>query len=82
MFQFTKNWFDNTEIRSKINFFINSNEKHHILEIGSYEGASSVYFSEHFLNHPESKMICVDPFLNIFIWKFFWSNIFQSHKIF
>jgi predicted O-methyltransferase YrrM len=33
-----------------------------IVELGIYEGASSVWWSDHFLDHPESKLICVDPF--------------------
>ena len=36
-----------------------------ILEIGCYEGLSSVFFADHFLQHPESKMTCVDPFLRL-----------------
>ena len=33
-----------------------------ILEIGSHEGASAVFFSNYFLDHPESILVCVDPF--------------------
>jgi predicted O-methyltransferase YrrM len=37
-------------------------EKLSILEIGSFEGASSVFIADTMLLHPESKLICVDPF--------------------
>lgn len=34
-----------------------------ILEIGSHEGASTVWFSDWMLDHSESKLTCVDPFI-------------------
>lgn len=33
-----------------------------ILEIGIYEGASTVWWSDNFLEHPESRLITIDPF--------------------
>lgn len=33
-----------------------------ILEIGVYEGASTCWWSDNFLNHPESRLYSVDPF--------------------
>jgi len=36
-----------------------------MLEIGSYEGLSSVFFADYFLDHPTSSLTCVDPFLTI-----------------
>ena len=33
-----------------------------LLEIGSYEGRSMVWFLQHVLTHPTSRMTCVDPF--------------------
>jgi hypothetical protein len=35
-----------------------------VLEIGSFEGCSSCFFSDILLNHKESTMICVDPFIS------------------
>lgn len=32
------------------------------LEIGSYEGRSTVWLLENILTHPDSKIICVDPY--------------------
>jgi predicted O-methyltransferase YrrM len=33
-----------------------------MLEIGSFEGRSAVWFLENVLTHPTSRLICVDPF--------------------
>ena len=33
------------------------------LELGSYEGRSAVWLLDNVLTHPESKIICVDPFI-------------------
>lgn len=35
-----------------------------MLEIGSYEGRWAIWFLENILTHPESKLVCVDPFSN------------------
>lgn len=35
-----------------------------ILEIGSYEGRSAVWFLSNVLAHPDSRIVCVDPFLD------------------
>lgn len=32
-----------------------------ILEIGSYEGRSSVWFLENLLTHPDARIVCIDP---------------------
>jgi hypothetical protein len=36
-----------------------------MLEIGCFEGLSSVFFADNFLSHPNSRLTCVDPFLSI-----------------
>lgn len=64
-YRFTKTWFLESELSKKLLHFVPTNVKHSILEIGCYEGLSSVYFSDTILNDEESTMICVDPFLNI-----------------
>ena len=35
-----------------------------MLEIGSYEGRSAVWFLENILTHPTCRLVCVDPFLD------------------
>lgn len=35
---------------------------HTALEIGSFEGRSAIWFIEHILIHPDSRLICVDTF--------------------
>ena len=37
-------------------------EKRQIVEIGVYEGASSVFWSDFYMSHPESRLISIDPF--------------------
>jgi predicted O-methyltransferase YrrM len=58
-------WFNVSEIKHRILDFINIESKNTILEIGCFEGLSSVFFADNLLNHPESKLVCVDPFLQI-----------------
>lgn len=36
--------------------------KRQIVEIGVYEGASSAFWSDFYMNHPESRLISIDPF--------------------
>lgn len=59
------NWFQRSELRRKVSRFINSNSVNHILEIGSFEGASTVYFADTFLSNDLSFLVSVDPFLGI-----------------
>lgn len=58
------NWFDSCELAYciKNNIFFDKNRINKILEIGSFEGSSSVYFSDNLLDDPDSFMTCVDPF--------------------
>ena len=37
-------------------------EKRRIVEIGIYEGASSCFWSDFYMSHPESRLISFDPF--------------------
>ena len=64
-YKFTKNWFLNSEIRRNILNYIDINKQNDILEIGCYEGQSSVYFADNLLNHDKSTLTCVDPFMKI-----------------
>jgi len=63
MYKYSQGWFLTSEIRSRLNEFITP-QTYRVLEIGCFEGLSSVFFAEHLLTG-ESSMICVDPFLNI-----------------
>jgi len=62
---YTQYWFSNCDINRRIKEFVDCNQKHIILEIGCYEGMSSMFFADNLLNHPDSRMVCVDPFLSI-----------------
>jgi hypothetical protein len=64
-YKYTQNWFLNSDIRKLLLKYIKQDVKHSILEIGCFEGLSSVFFADNLLNHPESSMICVDPFMSI-----------------
>ena len=60
--QFSNTWFDDSELRRNVHHFLNDSDVNHILEIGSFEGASACYFSNNFLNNPKSTLTCIDPF--------------------
>ena len=60
-YHFTNNWFECSELKRVMSQFVKL-VKVKILEIGSHEGASAVFFSDHFLDDPESTLVCVDPF--------------------
>jgi len=55
----------NSELSTLLGSFLNKKDENHILEIGSFEGMSSVYFADNFIDDPKSRLTCVDPFLNI-----------------
>lgn len=62
MYEFTQEWFESSEIKKFLIQIYGIRSEHHILEIGSYEGGSACFFSDVFLNHPNSSLFCVDPF--------------------
>lgn len=64
-YKYSQNWFLVSEIRSKLLDIIDSSKENNILEIGSYEGLSAVFFADNLLNHPNSSLTCIDPFLTI-----------------
>jgi len=64
-YKYTYGWFNDSEIKQRITSFVDTSSKNTILEIGSFEGLSSVFFADNLLNHPDSTLICVDPFLKI-----------------
>lgn len=65
VYKYTQDWFLRSEIKQLILNIIDSNNINHILEIGCFEGLSSVFFADNLLNHTESTLTCVDPFLTI-----------------
>jgi len=67
MYKYTKNnaWFLGSEIKRDILKYVSPTTKKSILEIGCYEGLSSVFFADNLLSHPESSLVCVDPFMTL-----------------
>ena len=57
-YKFTEHWFGNQDL----NIFLDKNgNKLDFLEIGSFEGKSTVWFLENILTHPDSTITCIDP---------------------
>lgn len=61
-YTFTETWFTNEQLSDLIN--LNPSKENHILEIGSFEGRSTIWFLDTFLSNPNSTITCVDPWLN------------------
>lgn len=59
---FSNTWFDDSELKSNIDKYLDPNKINTILEIGSFEGASACFFSNNYLNAEGSTLTCVDPF--------------------
>lgn len=64
-YKYSQNWFFYTEIKEKLFFFYDKFKENKILEIGCFEGLSSTFFADNFLDNPNSSLTCVDPFLTI-----------------
>ena len=64
-YRYTQTWFINSEINRYLLNVVEANKENNVLEIGCFEGLSSVFFAETLLNHPNSTLTCVDPFLTI-----------------
>jgi predicted O-methyltransferase YrrM len=62
-YKYTQRWFFDSEIIRVLYDYMNNVNKNTILEIGCFEGLSSVFFADNFLDNPESTLTCVDPFL-------------------
>jgi len=61
-YKYTQSWFLDSEIYRYLLKVCNGNLKYNILEIGCFEGLSSVFFSDNMLNHELSTLTCVDPY--------------------
>jgi hypothetical protein len=64
-YKYTQEWFLATELKQKMCNFCDTTKANRILEIGCFEGLSSTFFADNFLDHQDSSLTCVDPFLNI-----------------
>jgi predicted O-methyltransferase YrrM len=61
-YKFTANWFGSEEQVNDLKSILpDSNVEIHMLEIGSYEGRSTVWFLENLLINEQSTITCVDP---------------------
>lgn len=65
MYKHNYNWFVNSNINQKLGGYINNNDKINILEIGCFEGLSSVFFADNFIDNDSSTLTLVDPFSTI-----------------
>ena len=64
-YKYSQSWFINSEIHNNLFGFLDKSKQNKILEIGCFEGLSSVFVADHFLDNPKSSLTCVDPFLTI-----------------
>jgi predicted O-methyltransferase YrrM len=51
------------------------------LEIGSYEGRSAIWFLQNILNHPKSRLICIDRWRDADVHRRFLKNISASNVV-
>jgi hypothetical protein len=67
-YHYSTDWFANSNLRNNFKIVLENvtpTNKISILEIGSHEGASTIYFAHELLKNPESKLITVDPFSSV-----------------
>jgi len=64
-YKYSQTWFINSEIHRNLFRFLGKSTENNILEIGCFEGLSSVFFADNFIDNPKSSLTCVDPFLTI-----------------
>ena len=64
-YRYSQTWFIDSDIHKNLDTFFTRATENRILEIGCFEGLSSVFFADNFINHPNSRLTCVDPFLTI-----------------
>jgi predicted O-methyltransferase YrrM len=63
-YKFTSNYFGTCDLKDTLEKYIDKKKVWKILEIGSFEGSSATYFSDNMLDHPESSLLCVDPWIS------------------
>ena len=64
-YKYSQSWFLGSEIRKELENRLDKFKENKMLEIGCFEGLSSVFFADNFLTNPTSTLTCVDPFLTI-----------------
>ena len=64
-YKYSQSWFLGSDIQNKLVNFLDKSKENKILEIGCFEGLSSVFFADNFLDNINSSLTCVDPFLSI-----------------
>ena len=69
-YKYTENWFSFSDLEQFLP--LNTQEELHILEIGSFEGKSTIWFLENILQNPNSTITCIDP----------WTSYSQDSKSF
>jgi predicted O-methyltransferase YrrM len=65
VYEFSTDWFSHAVpmwIRTFSTLKLNLKERLRVLEVGSFEGRSSCWISDHLLAHPESVLVCIDTF--------------------
>ena len=62
-YRYTKTWFVGSKIHRNLLKHINKDSKINMLEIGCFEGLSSSTFSDNLLDHNDSTLDCVDPYI-------------------
>ena len=67
-YKFTEEWFVDDGLQTLND--IDTDSELHILEIGSFEGKSTIWFLENLLKNNKSTITCVDP----------WENFSQDHN--
>jgi predicted O-methyltransferase YrrM len=65
VYKYTQTWFLHSELKKHLAKFLDKTSENNILEIGCFEGLSSVFFADNFIVNKNSSLTCVDPFLNI-----------------
>lgn len=64
-YKYSQTWFFGSEIKHNLAHFLDKTKENKILEIGCFEGLSSVFFADNFLDNINSRLTCVDPFLTV-----------------
>jgi predicted O-methyltransferase YrrM len=64
-YRYSQRWFLDSECKQRLLHFLDQSKKTTVLEIGCFEGLSSTFFADNILDHPDSSMTCVDPFLTV-----------------
>ena len=65
MYQSSQDWFTNSEIKIELQHHLDKDRELCMLEIGTFEGLSTTFLADNFLNHENSTLDAVDPFLAI-----------------